>query len=143
MKKIFLVIGALLAFFSLTAIGVAVVSSYGSITGYAIIEESITIDIIGSSNDANYTIKAHQGETAYSPKIKLKNAANTEIDIIVNITTDHPDDIKISMVDETKNTTITNPLSIPPEDLYFYIKKEIKPTASPGNYSFSIEIIPD
>ena len=143
MKKIFLILGILLAFFSLTAIGVAVVSSYGSITGYTIVEESIVIDIIGSSNDENYTISAHQGETVYSPKIKLKNSADTKIDLIVNITTDHPDDLKISMVDETKNTTIENPLAVPPEDLYFYIKKEIKPAASPGNYSFSIEIIPD
>ena len=143
MKKVFLVLGILFAFFSLTAIGVAVVSSYGSITGYAIVEESIVIDIIGSSNDDNYTISAHQGEIAYSPKIKLKNSADTEIDVIVNITTDHPEDVKISMVDETKNTTIENPLSVPSEDLYLYIKKEIKPAASPGNYSFSIEVIPD
>ena len=143
MKKVSVALGVLLAFFSLTAIGVAVVSSYGSITGYAIVEESITIDIIGSSNDDNYTINARQGETAYSPKIKLKNSADTEIDVIVNITTDHPEDLKISMVDETKNSTLENPLIVPPEDLYFYIKKEIKPAASPGNYSFSIEVIPD
>ena len=143
MKKFYIIIGGVIAFLSLTAVGIAVISSYGSITGYAIVEESITIDIMGSSNDLNYTIDAHQGETVYSPKIKLKNAADTDIDVMINITTDHPDDLTISMVNETKNHTLDNPVSIPPEDLYFYIKKEIKPDASPGNYTFSIEIIPD
>ncbi len=143
MKKMYAVVSGLLAFFSLTAVGIAVVSSYGSITGFAIVEESIVIDIMGSSNDENYTIKAHQGETVYSPKIKLKNAADTEIEILVNITTDHPKDVIISMVDESKNNTISNPLSVPPEDMYLYIKKEIDPAASPGNYSFSIEITPN
>ena len=58
-KKYFVLVGIM----SLGIIAAAVISSYGTITGYATVDPAIKLDIYGSSNDENYTIKAKQGET--------------------------------------------------------------------------------
>ncbi len=129
-------------------VGMAVISSYGSITGYATVEQGIFIDIYGSSNDESYDLKTvHQGETVYSPKIKLKNSIGEPVD--VNITSEimvgsagGVEDLEFSIVDENKTETLTNPVMVPAEDLYFYIEHKFQPNAELGNYTFEIEVMP-
>jgi hypothetical protein len=87
-------------------------------------------------------VSAHQGETAYSPKIKLVNGLDKEMDVTINVTSDHPSDVKVSIVDETKNETLSNPVTVPTDDLYFYVKKEFDAGATIGNYTFTIDILP-
>lgn len=128
-------------------VGIAVISSYGSITGYTTVEQAIKLDIMGSSNDENYTLKVKQGEIEYSPQIKIDNSANASIQ--VNITTEilpesagNENDVKISLVNEFKNETLVNPVSISSSDFRFYLKHEISQAASLGNYSFRITVNP-
>ncbi len=129
-------------------VGMAVISSYGSITGYATVEQGISIDIYGSSNDEMYDLKTvHQGETVYSPKIKLKNSIDNAVD--VNITFEimagsagGEEDLGFSIVNEYKNETLTNPITIPTDDLYFYVEHRFQPDAELGNYTFGLEVIP-
>lgn len=143
-KKILIIVGML----TLAALAGAVISSYGSITGYATVEQGISIDIYGSSNDESYNLKTvHQGETVYSPKIKLKNSIDESVD--VNITFEilpgsagGEEDLEFSIVDEYKNETLTNPITIPTDDLYLYVEHKFQPYAELGNYTFSVEVIP-
>lgn len=128
-------------------VGMAVISSYGTITGYATVEQAIKLDIIGSSNDENYTIKLKQGETDYSPQIKIDNSANASV--YVNITAEilpesagNESDMSISLVNEYKNETLTNPVLISTNDFRFYLKHEVKPNANLGNYSFKMTVNP-
>jgi len=129
-------------------VGMAVISSYGSITGYATVEQGISIDIYGSSNDESYDLKTvHQGETVYSPKIKLKNSIDHSVDAnvtfeIISGSAGGEEDLEFSIVDENKTETLTNPITIPPEDLYFYVEHIFQPNAELGNYTFSIEVMP-
>jgi len=143
-KKIVLVTMGLL---TIGVVGIAVISSYGSITGYATVEQAIKLDIMGSSNDENYTLKVKQGETAYSPQIKIDNSANASS--YVNITAEilpesagNENDMKISLANEFKNETLANPVLISTSDFRFYLKHEVKPNANLGNYSFSIKVLP-
>jgi hypothetical protein len=143
-KKILLVVGLL----SLTIIGAATLSSYGSVTGYATVEKSIVIDIMGTSNDEVYNLKqVYQGETIYSHEIKLKNQIDESIDVnivweILQESVGNENDVEISIVDETKNVTLTNPITVPAEDLRFYVKHYFKPVAELGNYSFKLDVLP-
>jgi hypothetical protein len=143
-KKIALVMMSIL---TIGVAGMAVISSYGSVTGYATVEEALKIDIMGSSNDFNYTIDAKQGETVFSPQIKLDNSANASL--YVNITykilpgsVGNESDVKLSLVNEFKNETLINPVAITNSDLRLYMRHEFSPAASPGNYSFTIEVNP-
>lgn len=142
-KKYFVLAGLA----TLGIVAAAVISTYGTITGYSVVEPAIKLDIIGSSNDANYTLNAKQGETDYSPQIKIDNSANASIP--VNITAEilpesvgNESDVKISLVNEFKNETLSNPVLVSTSDFKFYLKHEFAPDATPGNYSFSITINP-
>lgn len=143
-KKIVLVAMGLL---TMGVVGMAVISSYGSITGYVTVDQAIKLDVMGSSNDANYTLSAKQGETEYSPQIKIDNSANASI--YANITTEilpesagNENDVSLSLVNEFKNESITNPVLISSSDFRFYLKHEFNQAASIGNYSFRITINP-
>jgi len=144
-KKILIVMAGLL---TIGIVGMAVISSYGSITGYATVEQGISIDIYGSSNDESYDLKTvHQGETVYSPKIKLKNSIDQPVD--VNITFEilggsagGEEDLEFSIVNENKTETLTNPITVPIEDLYLYVEHKFQPNAELGNYTFSVEVMP-
>jgi len=143
-KKIVLVAMGLL---TIGIAGMAVISSYGSITGYATVEQAMKLDIMGSSNDENYTLKIKQGETIYSPQIKIDNSANASIN--VNITADilpesagNESDMNISLANEFKNETLSSPVLISTSDFRFYLKHEVKPNANLGNYSFRIDVNP-
>jgi len=144
-KKILIIVGLLL---TMGMIGIAVISSYGSITGYATVEQAITLDIMGSSDDENYTLKSvQQGETKYSPEIKIVNQADVPID--VNITygilpesAGNENDVALSLENEFKNESLGNPITIPITDLRVYLKHEFSPLASLGNYSFQFSVTP-
>jgi hypothetical protein len=144
MNKKYLV---LTGFVTLGIVAAAVISSYGTVTGYATVGQAIKLDIIGSSNDMNYTIVAKQGETVYSPQIKIDNSANASI--YANITVDilpesagNESDVDVSLTNEFKNETLSNPVLITTSDFKFYLKQEFKPNANLGNYTFRITIIP-
>ena len=129
-------------------VGMAVISSYGSVTGYATVEQGISIDIYGSSNDESYNLKTvHQGETVYSPKIKLKNSIDKAVDVNVTFeilagSAGGEEDLEFSIVNEYKNETLTNPITIPTDDLYFYVEHKFQPYAELGNYTFKMEVMP-
>ena len=144
MNKKYLVLAGLL---TLGIVAAAVISSYGTITGYATVDQAIKLDIMGSSNDENYTLKVKQGETSYSPQIKIDNSANASM--FVNITAEilpesagNENDVKISLVNEFKNETLTSPTNITTNDFRFYLKHEFSQAASIGNYSFRISVTP-
>ncbi len=143
-KKLMVAAGLL----TLAGIAVATLSSYGSVTGYATVEQSIVIDIMGSSNDEIYDLKqVYQGEVVYSPEIKLKNNIDDDIEVnivlgISNESTGNENDVELSIVDETKNVTLISPITVPPEDLRIYVKHVFKPAAETGNYTFTVEVLP-
>jgi hypothetical protein len=143
-SKILILVGVL----TIAALAGAVISSYGSITGYATVEQGISIDIYGSSNDESYNLKnVHQGEVAYSPKIKLKNSVDEPVNVsvifeILPESVGDEEDLKFSIVNEYKNETLANPITIPTDDLYFYIEHKFQPYAELGNYSFSVDFLP-
>jgi len=142
-KKYFVLAGLV----TLGIVAAAVISSYGTITGYTTVEQAIKLDIIGSSNDANYTLSAKQGETQYSPQIKIDNSANASM--YANITAEilpesagNESDVKLTLVNEFKNETLTNPVSVTTSDFRFYLKHEFSQAANLGNYSFKITVVP-
>lgn len=138
MKKEFLLLGALL---TLGVIGAAVISSYGSVTGFTTVDKAIYLDIIGSSNDDNYTLSdVEQGETKFSPKIKINNKA--DVSILVNLTVSQIDGAEITLVNEFQNETLENPVNVTPNDLYFYVKHYFYPNITPGNYTFVVNVTP-
>jgi hypothetical protein len=143
MNKKYLVLAGLL---TMGIVAAAVISSYGTITGYATVEPAIKLDIYGSSNDENYSLSAKQGEIKYSPQLKIDNSANASI--AVNITAEtlpesagNESDVEISLVNEFKNETIANPINVS-DYLRFYLKHEFKSNANIGNYSFRIYVVP-
>jgi len=142
-KKYFALAGIL----TIGILAAAVISSYGTITGYATVDKAIKLDIMGSSNDENYTSSLKQGEISYSPQIKIDNSANASIE--VNITSEilpgsagNESDVRISIVNEFKNETLTNPVPVTTSDFRFYLKQDVASNANLGNYSFKIEVIP-
>lgn len=123
-KKIVL---AAMGLLTIGIVGMAVISSYGTITGYATVDQALKLDIIGSSNNENYTMKLKQGEIDYSPQIKIDNSANASV--YVNATAEilpgsagNESDMSISLVNEYKNETLTNPVFISTSDFRFYLK---------------------
>jgi len=144
MKKLFLILGIM---FSFGIVAYSVISSYGSITGYTTVNKAISIDIIGSSNDANYTLTdVEQGETKWSPKIKIINKADVSLNVSIDVlilpsSAGNENDVNSSVWNEYKNETLTNPIEIE-DNFYFYVKHEFYPNASPGNYSFSVSVNP-
>ena len=143
-QKILLATGILIVLLG-AGIGTAVFTSYGQITGYATVDQALTLDIIGSSNDVNYTISAKQGETVYSPKIKLVNSGSAMIPVNLTntiISGGTSDDVTISIVNEGQNITLENPITVPSSDTYVYIKYEFDPAANVGDYVFELNAVP-
>jgi len=145
MKAKFLILVGIL---SIAALAGAVISSYGSITGYAVVEEAITLDIMGTSNDEVYDLKTvYQGDTEYSPEIKIVNKANRSIDVnvVVSISAEsvgNENDVTLSLSNEFMNQTLTNPITIPTTDLRIRVKHDFKPNANLGNYTFDLNVAP-
>jgi hypothetical protein len=144
MNKKYFALGGLM---TLGVLAAAVISSYGTITGYATVEQAVKLDIMGSSNDMNFTVEAKQGETAYSPQIKIDNSANSTF--YVNVTAEilpesagNESDVTLSLVNEFKNQTMMSPLLVTTNDSRIYLRQEFKPNANIGNYSFRISVAP-
>ncbi len=143
MRKLLAVGVALIAMLAMVGMGAAIFSSYGRVTGYATLEQSLDIDIMGSSNDTFYSLRAYQGESVYSPKIKLVNRASVPINVSVNVTFEpNSNEISTSLWNENKTSQMSQDFSVPSSDLYFYVLHEFKPNASAGNYTFDIEVLP-
>ena len=51
-------------------------------------------------------------------------------------------DVTMSMVNEGKNITLDNPITVPPENAYVYVKYEFGPAANVGSYVFELNAIP-
>ena len=88
-----------------------------------------------------------QGETVYSPKIKLKNSIDSPVNatIVFEILPESAgdeEDLEFSIVNEYKNETLTNPVTIMTDDLYFYVEHRFQPYAELGNYSFTVDVLP-
>jgi len=144
MNKKYLVLSG---FVMLGIVAAAVISSYGTVTGYATDEQAIKLDIMGSSNDMNYTLNAKQGETTYSPQIKIDNSANASAYAnitaeVLNESAGNESDVGLSLVNEFKNETLSNPVLVSTSDFKFYLKHEFEPNANLGNYSFRITVVP-
>jgi len=142
-KKYFVLAGLM----TLGVLAAAVISSYGTVTGYTTVEQAIKLDIMGSSNDVNYTLNAKQGEATYSPQIKIDNSANASINVsimaeILPESAGNESDVNLSLVNEFKNETLSNPILVTTTDFRFYLKQEFSQAASIGNYSFSITVVP-
>ena len=143
MRKLLVAGSAALALVLMVGMGASLFSTYGRVTGYATIENSLEIDIIGSSNDTYYTLKSYQGESIYSPKIKLVNRASVPINVTLNVTFEpNSDGIKMSLWNENKTEALPEFLSVPPSDMYFYILHEFRALVIPGNYTFQIDVVP-
>jgi hypothetical protein len=142
--KILVLVGIL----TIAALAGAVISSYGSVTGYATVEQAISIDIMGTSNDEVYELNTvHQGDTEYSPEIKLVNKANEPIDVIVSVgilpeSSGNESDVVLSLTNEFNNETLANPITVPTTDLRIHVKHDFANNANLGNYSFSLNVEP-
>ena len=143
-KKIMILAGVL----SLATMAGAVISSYGSVTGYAIVDQAIEIDVMGSSNDTVYNLsKVYQGDIEYSPEIKLVNNANKSIDVNILISISpgsagNENDVTLSLTNEFMNQTLINPITVPTTDLRIKVKHDFKANANLGNYTFSLGVVP-
>ena len=143
-QKILIASGVLIVLLG-AGIGTAVFTSYGQITGYTTVDQALTLDIMGSSNDINYTMSVKQGETDYSPRIKLVNSGSSSIPVNLTntlISGGTSSDVIMSIVNEGKNITLDNPITVPPENAYIYVKYEFDPAANLGNYVFELNAIP-
>lgn len=143
-NKVLILTGVLVLLLG-AGVGTALFSSYGQVTGYATVEQALTLDIMGSSNDVNYTINVKQGEVVYSPKIKLVNSGTGMIPVNLTnsiISGGTLSDVTISVVNDGKNTTLENPIVVPPEDAYVYIRYEFDSAANVGNYVLELNAIP-
>ena len=144
-----------LGLLAIIGIASAVISSYGSITGYAVVQQTISWDIIETGSDVNtsatndtvYALETtYQGETKWV-KVKIKNAADVDMPVNISVgilpeSAGGAQDVTLSITNEGKNATLTNPITIPTSDLYVWIKHEFASKANLGSYSFSISILP-
>jgi hypothetical protein len=143
MKKELSILAAILGIIFSIGIVSGVISSYDSITGKAVVEKSIVLDIMGSSNDENYTLSdVNQGETKWSPKIKIDNKADVSLNVSLSVlilpnSAGNSSDVSVSFWNEDKNQTVENPILVN-ENFYFYVKHEFSPNATPGDYYFGI-----
>lgn len=127
----------------------AVVSSYGSISGTATVNNAITLDILESysdvngtaTNDSYYAVETtYQGETKWV-KLKILNSADVSIPINMSVSGGGPD-VTIGVFDENKSAALSNPISVPASQLYVWIKHAFSSAANPGSYSFGITVAP-
>lgn len=146
MKKIIIAVVACMVL--LCAGGYAVVTSFGSFTGHAILSPALSFDIIETGSDVNttatddssYTLESvYQGETKWV-KIKLKNSA--DVPVRGNISVSGSEECAISIMSADKSVQLENPANITSGDFYFWIKHTFVNNASPGQYLFEINIMP-
>ena len=149
MDKRIVIIAASLGLVVLMGVAVAVISSYGSITGAAIAKSAISWDIIETGSDVNGTAtndtyylleESYQGETKWI-KIKIVNNANATIPVNVLVTGNNSE-IIVSTWNDNKTIELTNPIDVPTTDIYIWLRHNISTNASPGSYEFSVNLTP-
>ncbi|MFQ6010301.1 MAG: hypothetical protein ACE5J7_04250 [Candidatus Aenigmatarchaeota archaeon] len=127
----------------------ALVATYGSITGYALVVSSISFEIIESYSDVNYSATEgnhyelwdpHQGEVKWVD-LKITNDADTSLPLIINVTPSKSD-IGVTLWNYDKSQQLSNPITASPGNTYVYIKHIINSAAETGNYTFQIDILP-
>ena len=144
-NKILVLVGVLMAS---GVIAAAVISSYGSVTGFFTVQQGLTLDILGSSNNENYTLSnVYQGETKYSPEIKLDNKANVPINVSVTVeilpgSAGNGSDVEINLMNEFQNETLPSVVMVPASDFRFYIRHYFKSNANLGEYFLRLNVTP-
>lgn len=127
----------------------AKITSYGRISGKVIVNQSITWDILetysdissSATNDTYYELETtYQGETKWV-KIKIKNAADVNIPVNLDVSI-NSSDVNTSIWDVNKTVILSNPISIPSNDLYVWIKHEFSPSAALGEYFITLDVSP-
>lgn len=139
-KKIML---AAVAIF-LAFVGSVFAAKFAGIKAYATVDRAIKIDIIGSSNDESYSLgTVYQGESKWSPKIKLINNADRpfNINISISVISGNASDVSFEIWDETKSNKLTNPYTLSSGSTYFYILHNFSENIAPGNYTFAIDVL--
>jgi hypothetical protein len=148
-------LAATVGLIALTGLAAAIVSSYGSISGYATVQSAISWDVLESysdvdnsrTNDTHYQLEStYQGETKWL-KIKISNAADTPINISLTVSVlpgsaGGAGDVALTVWDADRNATLTNPILIPTSDLYLWIEHAFSSSAIPSSYEFALDIAP-
>jgi len=133
----------LIAVCILAFVGASFAVSFASITGYATVKNPIYLDIIGSSDDTQYSLgTVYGGESVWSPKLKLVNNADTatRLNVSIQVVSGNPSDIAFEIWDENKTSKLQNPIELNKGYMYFYIKHIFSPSAE-GNYSFKVDVL--
>jgi len=149
MNNKIIMVAAAFGMLALAGVGAAIISSYGTMTGAAIVQSAISWDIIETGSDVNSTATndtyyvletTYQGETKWV-KIKIDNRANGTIPVNISIA-GSTEDIGITVWDVTKSSMLTNPIEVPTTDIYIWLRHDILATASPGSYNFEVSFVP-
>jgi hypothetical protein len=148
-RKQIVILAAVVAGLALVGAAGALITSYGSITGAATVKQAIRWDIITSDSDVNSTITndtSYSLETTYQGdvkwvKLKLFNDASNPLPVNIVSNSSSPD-VNITLLDVNKSSSLSLPISVPSGYTYIWIKHEFRPAASPGSYSFNLEIMP-
>ena len=127
----------------------AYITTYGSITGYAVVDSALSFEIIESYSDVNYSAThgnyyelwdPHQGETKWVD-LKITNYADASIPIEIEVTPSK-EGIGTTLWNYDKSQQLQNPVTVSSGNTYVYIKHVISPAAEPDDYSFQIDILP-
>ncbi|MBU5557788.1 MAG: hypothetical protein QW751_02715 [Candidatus Aenigmatarchaeota archaeon] len=149
MNRKIIIVAAALGMLVLAGIGAAIISSYGTITGAAIVKPAISWDIIETGSDVNTSATNdtyYQLETAYQGdikwvKVKIKNNGNNTLPVNISIEGETAD-IELSVWDANKSMPLSNPIEVSTSDIYVWLRHEIRTNASPGSYSFTVSFLP-
>lgn len=150
MNNRIIIVAAALGMVLLMGVAVAVISSYGTVTGAAIVQSAISWDIIETGSDVNGTATndthymletSYQGETKFV-KIKVVNSGSANLPVNISITNSKPSDVSVAVLDDNKTQTLANPITIPATDLYVWLEHNFSTSADPGLYSFEVGFLP-
>ncbi len=150
MNKKIIIVAAAFGIFALMGIAAAVISSYGSISGAAIVQPAISWDVLESYSDVNSTATndtayvletAYPGETKWI-KIRIVNAGDATIPVNISVANSRPSDVTITVMDENKTQPLQSPVPITHSGLYIWLKHDFSTGAEPGSYSFSVGLLP-
>jgi len=131
----------------------ALISSYGGATGYALVQQSVSVQVVeqysdvlyNASNETYYELyDPHQGETKW---VELKLSNDADVALSVNVTAiiakGDPASVNMSRWNIHKNVSLDNPITLWAGGYtYVYLKHVISQAASPGEYGFLISVTP-
>jgi hypothetical protein len=149
MNNKIILVAAAFGMLALAGVGAAIISSYGTMTGAAIVQSAISWDIIETGSDVNSTATndthyvletSYQSDTKWV-KVKIENRANGTVSVNVSIV-GSTEDIGITVWDADKGSELSNPLQVPSTDMYIWLRHDILATATPGSYIFEVGLLP-